>query len=48
MATSIVSVLMGAIYISPTWFIDLPISALSILVAIFIGGYFRGITTIAT
>ena len=47
-ATAIVSVLMQTVYISPTWFIDLPISAISILVAIFIGDRFRGITRNAT
>ncbi|WP_019027785.1 hypothetical protein [Colwellia piezophila] len=47
-AIAIVSALMGAVYISPTWFVDLPISAISILVAIFIGGYFRGINVNAT
>jgi hypothetical protein len=47
-ATAIVSVLMQTVYISPTWFIDLPISAISILVAIFIGVRFRGITRNAT
>lgn len=43
-STAIVSVLMQTVYISPTWVIDLPMSIMSILVAIFIGGYFRGIT----
>ena len=44
----IVSVLRGAIYISPTWFIDLLIAALTILAAMFIGGYFRGTNKNAT
>lgn len=47
-ATAIVSVLMQTLFISPTWFIDLPISAISILLAIFIGVRFRGITINAT
>ncbi|MCG9731885.1 hypothetical protein L1D44_19030 [Shewanella sp. Isolate13] len=47
-ATAIVSVLMQTVFISPTWFIDLPISAISILLAIFIGVRFRGITRNAT
>ena len=47
-ATFIVSLLMQTVYISPTWFIDLPLTVISILVAIFIAGKFRGITRNAT
>ena len=47
-ATAIVSVLMQAVYISPTWAIDLPIYAISILIATFIGGHFRGINKTPT
>ncbi len=47
-AAIIVSALMGTVYISPAWFIDLPISAISILVALFFGRYFRGINKVAT
>jgi hypothetical protein len=39
---------MGELFISPTWFIDLPLDLISILVAIFIGYYFRGIPKNAT
>jgi len=48
LAAIIVSALMGTVYISPTWFIDLPISAISISVALFFGRYFRGIKKVAT
>ena len=44
----IVSVLRGVIYISPTWFIDLLIAVLTILAAMFIGGYFRSTNKNAT
>ncbi len=44
----IVSVIMGELYFAPTWLIDLPIAAFTILVATFIGGYFRGINKKAT
>ncbi|WP_441004620.1 hypothetical protein [Pseudocolwellia agarivorans] len=47
-STAIVSVLMQTVFISQTWFIDLPISAISILLAIFIGIRLRGITSNAT
>ena len=47
-AIVIVSLLMGELFISPTWFIDLPLDLISILVAIFIGYYFRGIPKNAT
>ena len=38
----VVSALMGSLYFAPTWVIDLPIAVITILVATFIGGYFRG------
>ena len=37
-----VSALMGSLYFSPTWVIDLPIAVITILVATLIGSYFRG------
>jgi len=47
-STIIVSLFMQTVFISPTWVIDLPISIISILVAIFIGRQFRGTTRNAT
>ena len=43
-----VSALLGEIYLSPTWFIGLPITVITILVALFIGSRLRGINEIAT
>jgi uncharacterized membrane protein len=43
-----VSVIMGEFYFAPTWVVDFPVAALTILVATFIGSYFRGINKKAT
>ena len=43
-----VSALLGELYFSPTWFIDLPLAVIIILVALFIGNRLRGINEIAT
>jgi len=44
----VVSTLMGSLYFSPTWVIDLPIAVVSILVATFVGSYFHGSNKQAT
>ncbi|KUM54697.1 hypothetical protein AR688_15580 [Rheinheimera sp. EpRS3] len=41
---AVVSILMGELYVSPTWFIDLPIAALIIGLSAIIGSKIRALT----
>jgi hypothetical protein len=44
----ILSAIMGKLYFAPTWAIDLPIAAFTILAATYIGSHFRGVNEKAT
>jgi hypothetical protein len=45
---AIFSGLVGEVFFSPTWVVDLPIALITIFVASFIGSYFRSINIKAT
>jgi hypothetical protein len=44
----VLSAIMGKLYFDPTWAIDLPIAAFTILAATYIGSHFRGVNEKAT